>query len=91
MRTVIKDELFNELLTDRLIEIGTEGKGAVTNAYEPEEGESTGRGAFRGSQRKAGGKKAAAASPKKEEVSTDATTTPVCRLGRPARGWRMSR
>ena len=72
LRNVIKDEIFNERLSDRILEIATEGKGAVTNAYVPEEGESTGRGVFRGSRRKATGKKATAAAPAPETAATEA-------------------
>lgn len=87
MRSVIRDELFNELLTDRLIEIGTEGKGAVTSAYEPEDGESTGRGVFRGSRRKSGGKKAAAAkSDAVEEAAGEVATTPAAGSTQPLDG-----
>jgi len=34
MRTVLRNDLFDKRLTDRLIEIATEGRGAVTNGYE---------------------------------------------------------
>jgi trigger factor len=33
MRTVIRNDLFDKRLTDRLIEIATEGRGAVINGY----------------------------------------------------------
>ena len=55
MRSVLQDEIFNERLTDRIVEIATEGRGAVSNGYVPADGESTGRGMFRGSQRKSRG------------------------------------
>jgi len=85
MRSIIKDELFNELLTKRLIEIATEGKGAVTSAYEPEEGESTGRGVFRGTRRKAAGQKSAAGS-KKENASEEVAATPAAGSALPLEG-----
>ena len=34
---VLRNDLFERKLTDRLIEIATEGKGAVINAWEPSE------------------------------------------------------
>ena len=34
MRTVLRNDLFDQRLTDRLIEIATEGRGAVLNAYD---------------------------------------------------------
>ncbi len=36
-RNMMRNELFDQKLTDRLIEIATEGKGAVLNAWEPAE------------------------------------------------------
>ncbi len=36
-RNVLRNDLFERKLTDRLIEIATEGKGAVINAWEPSE------------------------------------------------------
>jgi trigger factor len=33
LRSALRNDLFDQRLTDRLIEIATEGKGAVTNAY----------------------------------------------------------
>ncbi len=36
-RNMLRNELFDQKLTDRLIEIATEGKGAVLNAWEPVE------------------------------------------------------
>jgi trigger factor len=34
MRTVLRNELFDQRLTDRLIELATEGRGAVLNAFD---------------------------------------------------------
>ena len=39
-RNVLKNDLFERTLTNRVIEIATEGKGAVINAWEPSEEES---------------------------------------------------
>jgi trigger factor len=36
-RNMLKNDLFDQKLTDRLIELATEGKGAVLNAWEPAE------------------------------------------------------
>ncbi len=41
-RNMLRNELFDQKLTDRLIEIATEGKGAVLNAWEPAEPVETG-------------------------------------------------
>lgn len=37
LRSALRNELFDRRLTDRIIEIATEGKGAVVNAFVPEE------------------------------------------------------
>jgi trigger factor len=70
MRSVLRNEIFDERLSDHLIEIATEGKGAVLNGYELAEGESTGRGNFRGTRKKSAGKKAAAANKTADETKT---------------------
>jgi trigger factor len=48
LRSVLRNDLFDRKLTDRLIEIATEGRGAVTNPWvkpEPVEGETEGAAA----------------------------------------------
>jgi hypothetical protein len=36
MRSVLRNEMYDERLSNHLIASATEGKGAVTNAYDPE-------------------------------------------------------
>lgn len=40
-RNVLKNDLFERRLTNRVIEIATEGKGAVVNGWEPEEADAS--------------------------------------------------
>ena len=62
MRGVLRNEIYDERLSNFLIDIATEGKGATIDGWVAEEGESTGKGYFRGSRRKKSGKSAKAAS-----------------------------
>jgi large subunit ribosomal protein L17 len=79
MRSVLRNEMYDERLQNFLIESATEGKGATLNGYVPgSETEVTDKGAAKGTKAKAAGKKAIKKSDSAKEPSAtaEAATAP---------------
>lgn len=75
-KNVMKNDLFERQLTDRIIEIATEGKGAVVNGWEPEGATDEPKKEAKKSKKKEQDPTDAAKSEAKDEASTRSTKLP---------------
>ncbi|MDQ4044686.1 MAG: trigger factor, partial [Chloroflexota bacterium] len=85
-RNMIRREMFDRKLTDRIIEIATEGKGAVTNGWEPPTPEEAAQAAAEAAQAESETGATAEAEPPSEAGSAEAEQPAGGAASEPATG-----